>query len=186
MSRSPVLILLFFLVVITGILISGIFKAYKKCPPGHVLIIFNNKPDSFGNMTKFVFSGGAFVWPFISSSQLLSLAPIQLNLILKELLTSDIKRTNIEMDCMFGISTSETVLQNAVNRLSGLNNEQIKEIASNILAGQLRKVISEMEMEEIKKGNGLNNNFKKEAEGELLEIGLKIISIDLKTIEEGY
>ncbi len=161
---------------------SFIVSSYKKCPPGHVLIINNNKPDSFGNLNKIIFSGGAFVWPFVGSYQLFSLAPIAINLN-EKLLTKSSEKVKLELKTNIGISSSETVLKNAIDRFSGLSISQIKQIAQDVILGQMRKVTASTNSNEIEKLIDFSNTLSKEIEGDLMEIGLKLINLDVKKIE---
>ncbi len=164
------------------IAISFIINSYKKCPPGHVLIINNNKPDNFGNLNKILFSGGAFVWPIVGSYQIFSLAPIPI-IIKEDFLASSNQRVKLDIKINIGISTSETVLKDAIDRFSGLNIEQIKEIAEDIISGQLRKVTASVDTNELQDISAYANKITKEVSGELIEIGLKLINLDIKKIE---
>lgn len=162
------------------IIFSFIISAYKKCPPGHVLIINNNKPDAFGNLNKIVFSGGAFVWPIVGSYQLYSLAPSTIDLNIADLVTKSKEKLQKDISAIIGISASETVLKNAIDRFSGLSKDQISKIAKNIIQGQIRLIVSDSEITEIENSNYFSNRLKKEIEGELLAMGLKLISLDVK------
>ena len=48
-----------------------------------------------------------------------------------------------------GISTDETLMSNAANRLLGLRQEAIADLAKDIILGQLRLVIASMTIEQI-------------------------------------
>lgn len=164
------------------IAVSFIVSSYKKCPPGHVLIINNNKPDNFGNLNKIIFSGGAFIWPIVGSYQLFSLAPMVVTLN-EELLAKNNEKVKIGLKTNIGISTSETVLKNAIDRFSGLNISQIKQVAEDIILSQLRIIVAGSDKSELEKIPDFNKKLTKELEGELMEIGLKLINLDVKSIE---
>jgi uncharacterized membrane protein YqiK len=164
------------------IVVSFFVSSFKKCPPGHVLIINNNKPDNFGNMNKIIFSGGAFVWPFVGSFQLFSLAPIAVTLN-EELLSKNNERLKINIKTNIGISTSEMVLKNAIDRFSGLGISQIKQIALDVMLSKLREVVAGSDKNDLEKIQDFSNRLKKEIEGELMEIGLKLINLDVKSID---
>lgn len=177
--------LLFAVIVIIALIIafSFIVSSYKKCPPGHVLIINNNKQDSFGNMNKILFSGGAFVWPMVGSYQLFSLSPMAINLN-EELTTKSAEKIKIELKANIGISNSETVLKNAIDRFSGMGISRMKEIGQDIMLSQLRIIVADSDKNELDKVVDFNSRLKKEMEGELMEMGLKLINLDIKSIEK--
>ncbi len=179
----------YFLIVIIVLIalfvtISFILTAYKKCPPGHVLIINNSKPDSFGNLNKIIFSGGAFVWPLVGSYQIFSLAPIIIDLHIQELAVKNQQKINFDAQAIIGISTSETVLKNAIDRFSGQNTAQIQQVAKNIILGQIRLLASETGISEIENFTQFSKKLSKEIEGEMIEIGLKRINLDITKVEK--
>jgi len=176
----------YFIIVIVLIALIIIFtfiiSAYKKCPPGHVLIINNNKPDAFGNMYKILFAGGAFVWPVVGSYQLFSLAPVTLDLNIQDFITKNQQNLDMELSVIIGFSTSETILKNAIDRFSGLSKDKLSEIAQSIALGQIRKLVSDTETSDIENITSFNKALSKEIEGELMEVGLKLINLDIKKI----
>lgn len=173
---ATVLVVIFLIVAF-----SFIISTYKKCPPGHVLIINNNKPDSFGNLNKILFSGGAFVWPMVGSYQLFSLAPMPIDLH-GDFFTQSAEKVSADIKAHIGISASETVLKNAIDRISGLDSARIKQLAHDVILVQIRNVISSTQARELSNLQAVSSRLKKDIEGGLMELGLKLISLDVKKI----
>lgn len=171
-----------FLLAIAGVIIFvvvTIINSYRKCPPGHVLLITNPKPDSFGNFYKIIKNGGAFVWPFMGSYQLLNLSPVNLRLNFDNLSSNLQTKYNIELDLLFAVSSSESVLNSAFERLSGLKNNQIKEIAKSIASAQTRLLIASLSDSEINNLKFLTDSLIKNISGEMLELGLQLINLEV-------
>jgi flotillin len=88
-----------------------------------------------------------------------------------------------------GISTEPAVMQNAAERLLGFTKDQIKSVARDIIFGQLRLVIAQMDIEEINNNRDkLNASVFHNVEVELKKIGLKLINLNITDIkdESGY
>ncbi len=187
MGRFYLLAAVIILIVLI-IVVSFLVSTYKACPPGHVMIINFSKPDDSGNMYKIISSGGAFIWPVFGSYQLFSLAPIPLSLN-EKMLAKNNEKVGVEINANVGISTSETVLKNAIDRFSGLGISQIKQVAHDIVLSQLRTVVASSDKDELKKIIDVKKRFAREIEGDLMAVGLKLINIDVKSIEtliEGF
>jgi flotillin len=93
--------------------------------------------------------------------------------------------------CRFtvGISTEPDNMTNAAERLLGLSTDQIQNIATDILFGQLRLVIATMDIEEINADRDkFLANVSTNVEAELRKIGLKLINVNVTDIrdESGY
>ncbi len=88
-----------------------------------------------------------------------------------------------------GISTEVGVMQNAAERLLGMKIDEIKQIAEDIIFGQMRLIIATMDIEEI---NSDRDKFleavSSNVETELKKIGLRLINVNVTDItdESGY
>ena len=97
----------------------------------------------------------------------------------------------MDVPCRFtvGISTEPENMTNAAERLLGLTIENIQNIATDILFGQLRLVIATMNIEEINSDRDkFLANVSMNVEAELKKIGLKLINVNVTDIrdESGY
>ena len=93
--------------------------------------------------------GACFVWPVIQSYQWLDLAPIPVDLGEKEFSPTQKHRVKIVSKLIAGISTQSGIMENAAERLLGLNMESIRDLAFTISEGCMRSVVKELGTEAI-------------------------------------
>lgn len=142
-----------------------------------------------GSSARCIHGGGAFVWPVIQDYAYLDLKPLSI----EANLTNALSRQNIRVDVpsrfTIAISSEPDLMNTAAERLLGLTPDKIKELASDILFGQLRLVIATMTIEEI---NSDRDKFleaiSKTVDSELKKVGLKLINVNVTDIkdESGY
>lgn len=184
---APVLGILFIF-----ILIFSLFRRYKRCPSDHILVVYGKvgkNADSGSRSAKCIHGGAAFVWPIIQDYQYLDLTPISIIVDLKGALSRQNIRVNVPSRFTVGISTDPGVMDNAAERLLGLSSEDIQNLASDIIFGQLRVVIATMDIEEINSDREkFLKNVSESVEHELVKIGLKLINVNITDIhdEAGY
>ncbi len=179
-------------IVFVFTLIVSLFKRYKRCPSDRILVVYGKIGASTaagGKSAKTIHGGAAFVWPIFQDYEFLDLTPISIEVNL----TSALSRQNIRVDVpsrfTVGISTEPGIMNNAAERLLGLTQDHIHDLAKDIIFGQLRLVVATMDIEEI------NNNRDKfleavssNVEAELKKIGLKLINVNVTDLkdESGY
>lgn len=188
---GPLVIVIVF-VIVAFVTFAAILARYKRCPSDKVLVVYGktgNNKDGEASSAKCIHGGAAFIWPVFQSFAFLDLIPITIEVNL----TSGLSKQNIRVDvpCRFtvGISTEPGVMNNAAERLLGLSTEDIKELAKDILFGQLRLVIATMDIEEINSDRDkFLANVSTNVEAELRKIGLKLINVNVTDIrdESGY
>jgi flotillin len=179
-------------VVFTFILIVSLLKRYKRCPSDRVLVVYGKvgkgKSDE-SRSAKCIHGGAAFIWPVIQDYSFLNLTPLSIEINLTNALSQQNIRVDVPSRFTVGISTEPGVMDNAAERLLGLAQDDISNLAKDIIFGQLRLVVATMEIEEI------NNNRDKflaavsaNVEAELKKIGLKLINVNVTDIndESGY
>jgi flotillin len=166
---------------------TAILARYKRCPSDKVLVIYGKTGRDAS--AKCIHGGAAFIWPVFQSYQFLDLTPISIECNL----TNALSKQNIRVDvpCRFtvGISTEPESMTNAAERLLGLHIDDIRNIATDILFGQLRLVIATMDIEEINADRDkFLANVSTNVEAELRKIGLKLINVNVTDIrdESGY
>jgi Uncharacterized protein conserved in bacteria len=181
---------LYLILIIVGVLFvtfTAILARYKRCPSDKVLVIYGKTGRD--TSAKCIHGGAAFIWPVFQSYQFLDLTPISIECNL----TNALSKQNIRVDvpCRFtvGISTEPESMTNAAERLLGLHIDDIRNIATDILFGQLRLVIATMDIEEINADRDkFLANVSTNVEAELRKIGLKLINVNVTDIrdESGY
>ena len=186
------LYLILILVAVVFVTFTAILRRYKRCPSDKVLVIYGktgkNKEGGISS-ARCIHGGASFIWPVFQSYAFLDLTPISIECNL----TNALSKQNIRVDvpCRFtvGISTEPENMTNAAERLLGLTTEQIQNIATDILFGQLRLVIATMDIEEINADRDkFLANVSTNVEAELRKIGLKLINVNVTDIrdESGY
>ena len=180
------------IVVVLFVTFTAVLKRYKRCPSDKIMVIYGktgkNRSGSISS-ARCVHGGASFIWPVFQDYAFLDLKPISIECNL----TNALSKQNIRVDvpCRFtvGISTEANSMTNAAERLLGLSIDNIQNIATDILFGQLRLVIATMDIEEI---NADRDKFlaavSQNVEAELRKIGLKLINVNVTDIrdESGY
>ena len=186
------LYLILIIVAVVFVTFTAILRRYKRCPSDKILVIYGktgkNKEGGISS-ARCIHGGASFIWPVFQSYAFLDLTPISIECNL----TNALSKQNIRVDvpCRFtvGISTEPENMTNAAERLLGLTTEQIQNIATDILFGQLRLVIATMDIEEINADRDkFLANVSANVEAELRKIGLKLINVNVTDIrdESGY
>jgi hypothetical protein len=159
---------------------------YRRCPSNKVIVVYGKVG---GGTARCVHGGGVFVWPLIQDYAVLSLEPMTMDIDLRGALSKGNIRVSIPATVTFGISKKQGILQNAAERLLGLEKKQIISQASDITLGQLRLVIATLSIEEINQDREkfldlVNSNVN----GELQKLGLEVINVNIRDItdESGY
>jgi len=142
-----------------------------------------------GNSARCIHGGAAFVWPVVQDYQFLDLTPISIEVNLVNALSKQNIRVNVPSRFTIGVSTEPGIMQNAAERLLGLGQSEIQELAQEIIFGQLRLVVASMDIEEINSDRDkFLTNISKSVESELKKVGLKLINVNITDIvdESGY
>ncbi len=186
------LYLILIIVAVIFVTFTAILRRYKRCPSDKILVIYGktgkNKEGGISS-ARCIHGGASFIWPVFQSYAFLDLTPISIECNL----TNALSKQNIRVDvpCRFtvGISTEPDNMTNAAERLLGLTTDDIRNIATDILFGQLRLVIATMDIEEINADRDkFLANVSTNVEAELRKIGLKLINVNVTDIrdESGY
>jgi len=187
------IILIAVVAVFIFVMLIGLFKRYKRCPSDRILVVYgrvgNNAGTDTGRSAKCIHGGAAFVWPVIQDYSFLDLTPISIEVNLTNALSRQNIRVDVPSRFTVGISTEEGVMTNAAERLLGLSQQNIHDLAKDIIFGQLRLVVATMDIEEINSNRDkFLANVASNVEAELKKIGLKLINVNVTDIkdESGY
>ncbi len=186
----PILISVIALLVLSLLII--LLSRYKKCPSDKVLVIYGKvgqNKDGTARSAKCIHGGASFIIPVVQSYEYLDLTPLSIQVDLKNALSRQNIRIDVPSRFTVGISTENGIMQNAAERLLGLQLDEIQELAKDIIFGQLRLIIATMDIEEI---NTDRDKFleavSRNVETELKKIGLRLINVNVTDItdESGY
>ena len=167
--------------------IVWLFSRYKMCPSDKILIVYGNV--GAGRSAKCIHGGATFIMPIVQSYAFMDLNPINIDVPLKGALSSQNIRVDVPSSFIVGISTQPEIMQNAASRLLGRTRQDIRDLASEIIMGQMRVVIASLTIEEI---NADREKLIKGITGgvdvELHKVGLYLINANITDIRDasGY
>ncbi|MFT7105372.1 MAG: flotillin [Flavobacteriales bacterium] len=180
------MIVIFALLIIV-VFVYALAKRYKRCPSDKILVIYGKTGGQ--ESAKCVHGGASFIWPIIQDYAFLDLTPISIEVNLINALSKQNIRVNVPSRFTIGISTEPSIMQNAAERLLGLSADAVKELAQEIIFGQLRLVVASMDIEEINTDRDkFLSHITHSVEAELKKVGLKLINVNITDIhdESGY
>ena len=160
---------------------------YKRCPSDRLLVVYGKVAG--GKSANCYHGGAAFIWPIIQGYQYLDLTPLPIDIRLEGALSKQNIRVNTPSTFTVGISTEPGIMENAAERMLGLGLDEIKELAKDIIFGQMRVVIATMDIEEINADRDkLIANISTGVEVELKKVGLRLINVNVQDITDasGY
>ncbi|MEZ5048821.1 MAG: SPFH domain-containing protein [Saprospiraceae bacterium] len=159
---------------------------YKRCPSDKILVIYGKTGSG---SAKCLAGGAAFVVPIIQDYEYLDLSPISIDVDLRGALSKQNIRVNVPSRFTVAISNEPGVMLNAAERLLGKSTEEIRDIAKDIIFGQLRLVVATMDIEEINADRDkFLANVASNVGSELRKIGLSLLNVNVTDIqdESGY
>ncbi len=175
-----------FIIVLLGTSVF-FFSRYKRCPSDKILVIYGKTGG--GRSSKCIHGGASFVMPLFQESAWLDLTPIPIEIKLEGALSKQNIRVNTPSTFTVGISTQPGVMENAAERLLGQDMAQVRELARDIIFGQMRVVIATMDIEAINADRDLLiEKITNGVEVELTKVGLRLINVNIQDItdESGY
>ena len=170
-------------VVIGGGTLMYWASRYKKCPSNEIMVVYGYIRGE--RSAKTYHGGGAFIWPVIQSYQYMSLEPMQLKVDLRGALAANNIRINVPSTFTVALDTEPAMMNTAAIRLLGMSQPDIEELASEIIFGQLRLVVAQMEIEEINKDREtFEKNIRVFVGKELRTVGLNLINVNIRDITD--
>lgn len=174
------------LIFLAFLMIMWMVTRYKRCPSDKILVVYGR---TGGGSAKTLAGGAAFIWPVIQDYGYLDLSPISIDVDLRGALSRQNIRVNVPSRFTVAVSNEEGVMLNAAERLLGRTQAEIRDIAADIIFGQLRLSVATMDIEEI---NADRDKFLLNVSGnvgsELKKIGMTLINVNVTDIqdESGY
>lgn len=180
---AGVALAIFFIILIVFIFLAR----YKRCPSDKILVVYGR---TGGGASAKCYAGGAtFVMPITQDYKFLDLTPLSIDVNLQDALSKQNIRVSVPAQFTVGISNKPHLMIAAAERLLALGRADISSLAHDIIMGQMRLVIANMDIEE------LNTDRDKFVESvyrnvgdELHKIGLELINVNVTDIqdESGY
>ena len=179
----------FIVAIVLVVIVAFRFTAsqYKRCPSNKVIVVYGKTGEN--KTAKCIHGGGVFIIPLVQDYALLSLEPMTIDVDLRSALSKKNIRVNVPSSFTVAVSSKPQVMQNAAERLLGMQRNDIINQANDIILGQLRLVIATLTIEEI---NADREKFSElinmNVNTELNKIGLDVINVNIRDItdESGY
>ena len=157
------------------------WRFLRRCPPNRLLVIFGNVGG--GRASKVMHGGTHFKVPLIQETSFLDLQPRILNARLTGALSKKNIRVNLSCTLVYAISTAPGVMENAAERLLGQSDKEIENQVQAILLGQLRLVVSELEILEFYTDPlRVEQLLHEHLESELEKIGIQTLRIYVRDV----
>ena len=172
--------LIFLVVVVLFFLASR----YKRCPSDKILVVYGKVGS--GQSANCIHGGGAFIWPLIQDYAYIRLTPMTISIPLQNALSLQNIRINVPSTFTVGISTEPAVMTSAAERLLNLSQNEIEEMAKEIIFGQLRLTVASLTIEQINQDReSFLESVRKNVSPELNKIGLYLINVNITDITDG-
>ncbi|MGY8755491.1 MAG: flotillin family protein [Candidatus Poseidoniales archaeon] len=156
---------------------------FKLAPSDKILVVYGRVGE--GQAAQCLHGGGKLIIPLIQNYAYLDLKPMAININLTNALSLQNIRINVPSTFTIGISTEPAIMQNAAERMLGLHVNQIEEMASEIIFGQLRLTVASLTIEEI---NSDRERFleliRTNVDQELNKVGLYLINVNITDITD--
>lgn len=169
------------------IMVVTFIRRYKRCPSDRILVVYGKGVG--GGTAKCIHGGAAFIIPVLQDYAFLDLTPFSIEVNLTSALSKQNIRVDVPAKYTVGISTEPGIMENAAERLLGLQRQDVHNLAHDIIVGQMRLVVAMMDIEEINSNRDkFLSNVTHNVETELKKIGLKLINVNITDIkdESGY
>ena len=120
------------------IIMVAMMRRYKRCPSDRILVVYGKigkGADKESRSAKCIHGGAAFIWPVIQSYSFLDLTPLSIEINLTSALSKQNIRVDVPSRFTVGVSTEPNIMNNAAERLLGLTQDAISNLAKDIIFG---------------------------------------------------
>lgn len=182
--------------VLLGSILAFVNKNYIKIPPNMAAVIFGRKhfatiKDETGNVIKVekgyrvVNGGGVFKIPILEQIEFMNLSNRMLNVKVENAPNKDGVMTTVEGVANVKFASEMNLLQVAVERFLGRDDQEIDKIILQNLEGHLRAVVGKMTMEAlIGDKTELNKAVLEEANDDFNKMGINIDFLNIQDIRD--
>ena len=185
-SGMSIVLPILFVVAVFLLLLWFFISRYRRCPSDKILVIYGKTGQGSANC---IHGGAAFVWPVIQDYQYLDLQPMSIDVNLQDALSKQNIRVSVPAQFTVAIGNEPSLMKAAAERLLGMHKDSIRSLAHDIIMGQMRLVIANMDIEELNSDRDKFVTSVYEHVGdELHKIGLSLINVNVTDIhdESGY
>ena len=156
---------------------------FKLAPSDKILVVYGRVGE--GQAAQCIHGGGKLIIPLIQNYAYLDLKPMTININLTNALSLQNIRINVPSTFTIGISIDPAIMQNAAERMLGLHVNQIEEMASEIIFGQLRLTVASLTIEHINSDREkFLEQIRTNVDQELNKVGLYLINVNITDITD--
>lgn len=156
---------------------------FKLAPSDKILVVYGRVGE--GKAAQCLHGGGKLIIPLIQNYAYLDLKPMTININLTNALSLQNIRINVPSTFTIGISIDPAIMQNAAERMLGLHVNQIEEMASEIIFGQLRLTVASLTIEQINSDRErFLEQIRTNVDQELNKVGLYLINVNITDITD--
>jgi len=196
-ALEPAVIFAALVIVVVFLLSLGVWaNRYVKVGPNEVLIISGRRRrmrDAQGEIKsvgfRIVKGGGAFVWPVVEKSDILSLEVMTLEVKPPETYCITGAPLTVDGVAQIKVKGDDVSIATASEQFLSKGQKQIMEIALQTVEGHLRAIVGSLTIEEIYKNRDMfSQKVQEMASGDMANMGLHIVSFTLREIRDsqGY
>jgi flotillin len=175
-------VLFFIFVIVVWFLAARV----QRCPPNRVLVVWGNA----GKTGRRCYNGGLkVVLPVVQQHAYMSMEPLVIDIPLEGALSLNNIRVNVPSTFTVRIAPDPVLMAAAAENLLGKPPQGIRELAQDIILGQLRLVIATLSIEEINKDREkFESQIRETVTNEINKVGLELINVNIRDItdESGY
>ncbi len=172
------------LLVVLMVVVRVVKNYYVTVPPNKALVIYGK------GGYKLIKGGAVLVWPFFQQKADLDLREINIpDLVVTDAVTAKGAKLTVKAVANIKVGSEDALLHNAVERLLGKSQEEIKKIAYDTLEGHLRDMLGKLTIEEVNSDReAFGRNMIESSQQELAKLGLKIDILTPKELSDpdGY
>lgn len=156
---------------------------YKRCPSDKILVVYGRVGK--GQSSRCIHGGGALILPLVQDYAYISLTPLTISIPLQNALSYQNIRINVPSTFTVGVSTDPEIMNNAAERLLNLGQEEVEEMAKEIIFGQLRLTVASLTIEQINQDReSFLEAIRKNVSPELNKVGLFLINVNITDITD--
>src|SRR5438876_4484013 len=185
-------------IVVLGVgaflLIWMVLSRYTKVGPNDVLIVSGRKhrfvdPDGTVRTRGFriVKGGGTFVYPIVEKVDVLSLELLTIDVQTPEVYTSKGVPVKVDGVAQIKVKGDDISIATAAEQFLSKGTDDIKNIATQTLEGQLRAILGTMTVEDIYQNrDAFASKVQEVAAGDMANMGLLIVSFTIRDIRDSH
>lgn len=182
-------------VLLVAVTLAVLLSRYRRCASDQILVVFgksgktkvvneNGKSETKMLPSKVIHGGGAFVWPIIQDYKFMTLTPIQIQEVIDGRSKENIQ-VRIPITLTTCIGTTTELMQNAATRVLSLDLAQQRDILKDILVGEVRSLIANLTVIELKENRDkFLGDAKSQIDPELNKFGFSIMNINSSDVKD--